>query len=479
MGRLPLAWAGGSPFPPDKMRYLSWLWLLALTGWACHSTPAPALPDLRVSADGRHLETVEGDPFFYLGDTAWELFHRLNREEAEAYLQDRAAKGFTVIQAVALAELDGLQDPNPYGDRPLEAQDPTRPVEAYFAHVDWIIDRAGQLGLYIGLLPTWGDKWNKQWGVGPEIFTPENARAYGAWLGARYRDRSNLIWILGGDRKPDSPLHLAIIDSMAAGLAAGDGGRHLMTFHPMGGYRSAEFFHDRAWLDFNMSQSGHGTDYATSNYVLQRRSYAEQPVKPTLDGEPCYEDHPIAWKPAELGWYDDSDVRRTAWWGLLSGGCGTTYGNHNIWQMWQPGRAPISWARTRWREALAYPGAAQVGYLRRFWEARPWTRLQPDTSLLAAPNPPGAAHILAARDREGTYLIAYSPQGAPFALPAGVLGTGQLRAWWLNPRDGQAWEAGTFDGAAPLRLEPPAPGPGSDWGLLVEQVAAGYSPLAF
>src|SRR5687768_17810389 len=69
---------------------------------------------LRVSENQRYLQTADGKPFFWLGDTAWELFHRLTREEAEKYLKNRADKGFTVIQAVALAELDGLRDPNPY-----------------------------------------------------------------------------------------------------------------------------------------------------------------------------------------------------------------------------------------------------------------------------------------------------------------------------------------------------------------------------
>lgn len=64
---------------------------------------SPANAQLQVSADKRFLQTSDGKPFFWLGDTAWELFHRLNREEAEMYLKNRAEKGFTVIQAVALA----------------------------------------------------------------------------------------------------------------------------------------------------------------------------------------------------------------------------------------------------------------------------------------------------------------------------------------------------------------------------------------
>ncbi|MBR4528444.1 MAG: DUF4038 domain-containing protein, partial [Bacteroidaceae bacterium] len=79
---------------------------------------------IKVSENHRFLTHQEGKPFFYLGDTAWELFHRLNREEARSYLQDRAKKGFTVIQAVAVAELDGISTGNAYGHLPFLDQNP-------------------------------------------------------------------------------------------------------------------------------------------------------------------------------------------------------------------------------------------------------------------------------------------------------------------------------------------------------------------
>ncbi len=84
------------------------------------------LPRLKVSDDKRFLVTADGKPFFWLGDTAWELFHRLNREDAEKYLKNRAERRFTVVQAVVLAELDGLNDPNAYGERPLVGNDPAQ-----------------------------------------------------------------------------------------------------------------------------------------------------------------------------------------------------------------------------------------------------------------------------------------------------------------------------------------------------------------
>src|SRR4030042_4855827 len=67
---------------------------------------------LVVSANGRYLEFEDGSDFLYIGDTGWELVHRLNREDAEKYLEKRREQGFTVIQAVVLAEFDGLGAPN-------------------------------------------------------------------------------------------------------------------------------------------------------------------------------------------------------------------------------------------------------------------------------------------------------------------------------------------------------------------------------
>lgn len=240
---------------------------------------------LRVSDNRRFLTFADGTPFFYLGDTAWELFHRLSRAEAEFYLRDRAAKRFTVIQALVLAEMGGLTAPNPAGELPLVDNDPTRPNLAYFDHVDAVIETAASLGLYVGMLPTWGDKWNRKWGQGPEIFRPENARRYGQFLGRRYRDQP-IIWILGGDRPVETEGHREIVRVMAGGLREADGGEHLITFHPGGGHTSAEDFHAEGWLDFNMWQTGH--DRNRDVYACIAADYARTPTKPCMDAEPGY-----------------------------------------------------------------------------------------------------------------------------------------------------------------------------------------------
>jgi hypothetical protein len=267
-----------------------------------------------VSENGRFLVNGEGEPFFWLGDTAWELFHRLDRDEVDRYLEDRAGKGFTVIQAVALAELDGLRTPNAYGHVPLIDLDPTRPDvregpdNDYWDHVDYVVAKAESLGLFVALLPSWGDKWVlMSWGKGPIVFDEANARVFGEWIGRRYAGRS-IVWVMGGDRAIASDTHRAIIAAMATGVRAGDGGAGLMTFHPPGGSGSAEWWHDAPWLDFNMRQNGHGVVYTT--YARTLDDYRRTPVKPVLDAEPVYEDHPIAFRSSEYGNSVAADVRR-------------------------------------------------------------------------------------------------------------------------------------------------------------------------
>jgi hypothetical protein len=457
-----------------------WLALgLACVG-AATAAPASAqsLPRLAVSENKRFLVQADGTPFFWLGDTAWELFHRLSREDAERYLRNRAERRFTVIQAVALAELDGLHAPNAYGERPLLDDDPTRPNEAYFAHVDWIVRKANSLGLYVGLLPTWGDKWNKKWGVGPEIFTPENAEAYGRWLGTRYRD-AGVIWIVGGDRPIESEAHRAIVAATARGLRAGDGGAHLITFHPNGGHGSAEWFHDADWLDVNMRQNGHTPEF-TGRYDQTRVDYDRTPTTPVLDGEPIYEDHPVAFNAKQLGHSIASDVRRPLYWNLFTGAFGHTYGHHSVWQMWTPDRDPVNAPLMPWHEAIEQPGAAQMQHGRALMESRPFLTRVPDDRVLVESDIPtampgtGRYHFTATRDTNGTYAMVYAPVGRPFRVRMSVITGPQVRAWWFNPRTGAATAIGTFPNTGERTFTPPDVGEMIDWVLVLDDASRGY-----
>jgi hypothetical protein len=467
-------------------RWFTALLALSLICLGSLMASAAPLPRLRVSDNHRFFVTEDGRPFFWLGDTAWELFHRLNREEAARYLEDRAKKGFTVVQAVALAELDGLGDPNPYGHRPLVDNDPTRPDlkegpgNDYWDHVDWIVEKANSLGIYVGFLPTWGDKWNKKWGVGPEIFTPENAAVYGEWIGKRYRDRG-IVWVLGGDRPVETDAHREILRAMARGLRKGDGDAHLMTLHPTGGDGSSKYFPDEAWMDFQMRQNGHAPEY-TGHYDQTRADYDRVPTKPVIDAEPIYEDHPVSFNAKELGHSIAADVRRPLYWDLFSGACGHTYGHHSVWQMWAPPREPINSPLMPWSEAIEQPGAGQMQSGRRLLESRPFLTRVPDDTILVtgrvATSVPGAGRYryVATRDEKGRYAMVYAPAGRPFAVRMSAITGPRVKAWWFDPRDGNATSIGEFANQGERTFTPPAPGEALDWVLVLDDAAQGYPP---
>ncbi len=429
---------------------------------------------LHISPDKRHLVKEDGSVFFYLADTGWELFHRCNKQETEMYLKTRKAQGFTAIQAVILAELDGLNTPNAEGEKPFIDNNPLKPNEAYFKHVDWVIDKAAALGIYMAVLPTWGDKWNKKWGKGPVIFdTPEKARKYGKWLGERYRNRPNIIWVLGGDRNPEKEIHFRIIRAMAAGLREGDGGKHLITYHPSGSKSSSEWFQQDDWLDFNMAQTGH---MRRNNpvYEMIGHDYRLTPVKPCLDGEPQYEDLPAAFN------FNDErfvafDAREAAWWSVLAGALGHTYGNNNIWQFWTPDRYPEIYARISWRYALRQPGAKQMGYLKKLFLSRDFLKLTPDQGVLAQVYGQDDHSIRAARGADSSYVIVYTPFGDPVHVKMEVMASDTVKGYWYNPREGSSVPLASFVNTGKVKVfVPPSSGVRTDWVLLLDDPARNY-----
>jgi len=431
---------------------------------------------LRVSADGHHLQFANGNGFFFLGDTAWEMFHRLKRAEMETYLEDRRSKGFTVIQAVVLAEFDGLTQANAEGNLPLVGSDPEHPNEKYFELVDYAVRTARTKGMYVGMLPTWGDKMGPVLlGKGPVIFNEKNAYAYGLFLGRRYAKDANVIWILGGDRMPTE--HELVWRAMAKGLRAGDKGRHLITYHPGGGKSSSDGFANAdSPLDFNMMQSGHGSRHF-ANYAMIEKDYALKPLKPTVDGEARYEDHPVIFK-AENGWFIDADSREAAYWAVFAGSAGFTYGCHDIWQFLDTSRnQPVTFARTPWQQALNFPGSMQMLYLRRLMESHDFLRLVPAQEMVVAaeelPESGELLHVAALKHSDGRVALIYVPAGVlQVTVDMNSVAGGDVTSRWFDPTTGRSFPAVAMQEEAPgtFRLPMPAPGNGHDWVLVMEAV---------
>jgi Protein of unknown function (DUF4038)/Putative collagen-binding domain of a collagenase len=379
---------------------------------------------LRVSSTGRYFVDANGEPFFWLGDTAWPLFAQYKRDDAEKYLANRAAKGFTVIQGVlAWGGGTGFEGPTPgpnvNGDLPWIDNDPARPNEAYFAHVDHIARYAHEHDLVLAMLPTWGYYVNDV-----PTLNPENAHAYGQWLGARYRNQPNIIWVNGGDRVPVG--HEDVYRALAHGLRAGDNGAHLITYHPCGWTHSSQFFNQDDWLDFNMIQTW--TEWAKVYPAVVYDTYL-QPTKPVVLAEGAYENGPEY----PQGPITPLIVRRQAWWAFLAGGY-FTYGQDAMWRM-----------QAGWTDTFDTPGALAMTQYKSIIMGRPWWKRVPDQGLFASGIGSERTLNAAARNPDGTRALVYLASQCHVWLHLDRIQARQVRVTFINPQTGEQKEGGLFE----------------------------------
>jgi hypothetical protein len=421
---------------------------------------------LKASSNGRYFADQDGKPFFYLGDTAWLIFQRLDHDEVDEYLNDRAGKGFSVIQAYVLRGLDARHPDGPaslIGATPLVDRDPGRPNEAFFRNVDHVVNRANERGLVMGLVVA------KSWHVNehPErVFDARNAYGFGRFLGERYRNNA-VLWYVGGDSRPGSDIEVWV--SMARGLKHGSAGEHLVSYHGSGGTSSSMWFHNADWLDFNSIQSGHG--WAAKTYQFTTQDYGLSPAKPTVDMEPPYENHPTRSGPR----IDSHQVRQGAYWAMLAGAAGHGYGALDLFHLYKENDGPFPRDGFRsWRQAIAYEGSRQVGLMRRLFELRPWYRLVPDPSVVASRQTEGEDPIQAARAKDRTFLLAYLPEGGAVGIHMDRISGKSVQARWYDPREGTWHDIGQYRNTGVRDYVAPSRGEQSDWLLVLEDAAKEY-----
>jgi hypothetical protein len=280
---------------------------------------------------------------------------------------------------------------------------------------------------------------------------------------------------MGGDRNPDNSMHLQINRAMAEGIKEGDKGKHLMSFHPSGGKSASHWFHNDKWLDFNLRQTGH-SNINPRVYELVGYDYNLKPAKPCLNGEPQYEDIPVGFTALNER-FIAFDVRQAAYWSVLAGAMGHTYGNNNIWQMWKPGRDPVIAARIPWYEAIHQPGALQMGYVRKLFESRPFIKMIPDQDVLADVFGQEKNEIRAASGRAGSFVIVYTPYGNPVHLRLEKLSGETLTGYWYNPREGTSIKIESFKNTGKTKaFVPPSSGQRTDWVLVIDDASKHYPP---
>jgi hypothetical protein len=377
---------------------------------------------ISISSNGKYFINPQGQPFFWLGDTAWPLFGQYTRQEAEKWIESRARKGFSVIQGVlgwggGTGFETKLPGPNYAGHQPWLGG-PDQPNQDYFENVDYLLTVAEKLGVTLAMLPTWG-----YYVVDTETMNSENAYSYCYWLGERYKERPNLVWVSGGDRIPTG--REEVYRSLAHGLRAGDQGAHLITYHPCGWRHSSQFFHKEDWLDFNMIETW--TEWVRV-YEAVRSDYGLVPVKPVVLGEPAYEDG----SEYPLGPISPLIVRRQAWWTFMAGGY-FTYGHNQNWRM-----------EAGFLSCLDSPGASQMDLFQKIIQSRPWWEMVPDQGFFADGISSERTLNSAVRTMDSSCGMVYLSSQCHVQLYLERILTHRVKVTWVNPQTGEERDGGIY-----------------------------------
>lgn len=428
---------------------------------------------LHVSENGKYL--MEGErPFFWLGDTAWLMLHKLSEEEARIYLRNRKEKGFNVIQTVLIHSL-----PNRKTGVDMEEQSDFRDARdpEYWDFVERVLGIARELELYVGLLPAWGSL------VKSRILTREAMETYADFLGKRFQKWDNLIWILGGDVRGDAGYDVFCTE---AKILKSYNPERLIAFHPFGRTSSSLWFQEEDWLDINMFQSGHRrydqaqlgvwddnrgkeTFFGEDSWRYVERDHGYPCVKPTLDGEPSYEGIPQGLHNPRNPYWEEWDVRRYAWWAVLAGAAGHTYGNNAIMQFHRDMAVPGAYGvRETWKDALHHAGSAQLQHLKNLMESVDFVNGAPRDSLLLFGQRERYHRIAVFAGAD--YIFCYDYSGDEFMLDLSDYQDTPMDVWWMDPRDGSRSYVTTLQGTEKWLASPQARrGAANDWVLILEK----------
>jgi hypothetical protein len=413
--------------------------LLGLLPIGCATGPGsvslPHFP-LRVSDDSRSLVDADRRPFLLQGDTAWSAIVQLTPSDLETYLDERQRQGFNAILVNLLEHKFSSQTPRwktrsgvtPFKD----ALDFDTRNEEYFAEVDRLLSEAGQRGILVLLAPCYlgvggGDEgWfqeMKRNGV-------ERLNRYGRFLGQRYRNVPNILWVEGGDYTPKTtgnPSELDLVHAVAFGIREAEGNAHLHTAHWQSGTVSSDV-PELPWL-------GVDTLYAYDGVRTDQRSLElfsrDQGVRPFFLIESTYENEHHA-TPGQL--------RAQMYQPVLAGGTGFVFGNFPVWHFWRPGDPAWSLGDAGypggWTTALQTPGTRSASIAGAFFRSLPWADLQPDLAhRLLKPKAsvlPKEASVLAAVTPDGRVAVAYFTRSFTVTVDLSRM-SGPIRASWVDP----------------------------------------------
>lgn len=399
--------------------------------------------DLAVASNGHYLNKG-GVPFFFLSDTEWILNLRSDSDVA-TILSDRAAKGFSVVQVMAVRSwsVNGSgvsHDAN--GNLPFNGNDPTQLNQPYWARWHSIANQAAAQGLHFlmvyGEPGISGSNWN--------CITGATCYEYGRQVGALFRDLSNVIFCDGQDSHASSntDLYLAIAEGVADGVngvnnfnGQADYSTTMMTYH--GQNDQVNTFQQAAFLDF----------YGTEVYGWIAGLYNEvnstynltSPTKPSTILEGDYETFTYP-----DGFATPYRERLQVWNVFFAGGAGYAYGHNSNYI---PSEAPSSY--------LSSAGAQGMQVFSTFMRARSWWKLAPHQASIMSAAGSGETQKSAVQSVDGSECLVYYPDVEAVTISMGcITSSNTVNASWFDPRNGNTQTIGSFANSGSQSLTPPS-----------------------
>ncbi len=434
-----------------------------------NAAAAPVYP-LKQSMTGRYLVDQNNVPFLMIGDSPQALMVNLSTNEAAMFLADRSTNGFNTVWINLLCTtytggrvdgtaIDGLL---PFTSKiPLtDFYNLTAPNEAYFAHVDSIINLAAQYGIQVLLDPI------ETGGFLPTLLAngETRCRAYGQYLGNRYKNFDNLIWMSGNDFQDWRDANNdAVVLAVARGIQDTDT-RHLQTVQLDYLTLASSSLDDTNWAGIIQLNA---TYTYLPTYAQLLKDYNRTNFLPNFMVEANYEFEDNV---GNLGPRTPQVLRRQEYWTMLSGAAGQFYGNHYLWRF-----------DSGWQSFLDTAGATQIGYMKSLFESRAWYNLVPDQdhSVLTAGHGTftttgsvnDSDYATAARTPDGTLVMVYIPTPRTLTVDMSKL-RGTAAARWYDPVNGtylQIDGSPFLNGGARIFTPPGTNSGGSgDWVLVLE-----------
>jgi hypothetical protein len=334
----------------------------------------------------------------------------------------------------------------------LQRWDFSQPNEAYFAHADEVLKLARERGMLVTLVPAYlGYPDDPTQGWADELQWPSNSvdksEAYGRFLGRRYKDFDNIIWVAGGDNLPPQGSELeAHMRAIMSGIRADDS-EHLWTAH-WSGTEAGSVSSDNPTFAADMDIDGYYAFNYPLTYERDLDVYARAAGKPFIHLDMSYE--------TEWGG-DAASIRRRAYDALLSGAVGSSF------------NAGPDWYLFRNIHNMDTTGTVETQHWFKLFSARPWYELEPDVSHSFVSDGYGqrgtADYVCAASTADSRLIVAYLPNGGSVTVNLEPVPAMWARVSWYDPTAGRM--ASTSDLLASGYQVLQAPRDGS-WVLVVE-----------